>query len=67
MEHFYVIDRELVGFYYVPYAGSAPIHGTLECSEDDLPRNVKFFANQKECYVAVHIDHFGSPPQFADE
>jgi len=25
MEHFYVIDRELVGFYYVPYAGSAPI------------------------------------------
>ena len=32
IEYIYIIDNDHVGFYYVPYAGSMPLHGIIECS-----------------------------------
>jgi len=59
MDYFYIIDRNTMGFYYIPYAGSEAIHGTLECSVHDLPNDIIISESKEECYKLICEHNFG--------
>ena len=65
MEYFYRIPKEerihksyRVGFFYVPFAGSSPIHGLLEADEHDLG-DVTMYNSKEEAYTQCMIDYVG--------
>ena len=59
IEYIYIIDNDRVGFYYVPYAGSMPLHGIIECSVMELGAKVMTYPNRKACYDAICKDTYG--------
>lgn len=59
IEYVYIIDNDRTGFYYIPYAGSMPLHGILECSISELGGNLVICSNKKDCYELICKDSFG--------
>lgn len=65
MDYFYIVPKEErmnkhyeVGFFYVPYAGSDPIHGVLNANALDLGKTT-FYKSREEAYVQCMIGCFG--------
>ena len=53
IEYVYIIDNDRTGFYYIPYAGSMPLHGTLECPISELGGNLVICSSKIDCYESI--------------